>query len=391
MKPRELRPGVYAVGAVDWDRRVFDSLIPLPDGTSYNAYIVRGAEKTALIDTVDPAFTSLLLERLAGVDRIDYVIAQHVEQDHSGSLPAVLARFPDAQVLCSARAVDLLATHVRVFGDRVRVVDDGEELGLGGKTLRFVYTPWVHWPETMSTFLVEDKVLFSCDMFGSHLATSDLIGREEELCPAAKRYFAEILMPFGSMVRKDLDKVEPLGAELIAPSHGPVYGRPQFIFDAYRDWVDGPPHNLVAVPFVTMHGSTAKMVDRLVGALVERGVKAERLDLQGVDLGRLATVLVDAATVVAATPTVMTDPHPLMVSALYLANGLKPKARFLSALVTYGWATNALERIIELTAGLKAEVIEPVVVKGLPTDEELSKIDALADAIAAKHAAAGLV
>ena len=391
MKPRQLRPGVHAVGAVDWDRRVFDSLIPLPQGTSYNSNLVQGSEKTVLIDTVDPAFTSLLLERLSGVDRIDYIVAQHIEQDHSGSLPAILARYPDAQVLCSARAVDLLATHVHVSGERVRVVDDGEELALGGKTLRFVYTPWVHWPETMSSFLAEDKVLFSCDMFGSHLATSDLIGREEELYPAAKRYFAEIMMPFRSMVRKDLDKVEPLGAELIGPSHGPVYGRPQSIFDAYRDWVDGPPHNLVVVPFVTMHGSTTVMVDRLTGALVERGVKVERVDLQGVDLGRLATVLVDAATVVAATPTVMTNPHPLMVSALYLANELKPKVRFVSAMVTYGWATSAVERMTELTAGLKAEIIEPVVVKGLPTEAELTKIDALADAIAAKHAEAGLV
>jgi flavorubredoxin len=391
MKPRELRPGVYAVGAVDWDRRMFDSLIPLPEGTSYNSYLVQGADKTVLIDTVDPSFTSLLLDRLAEVDRIDYVIVQHVEQDHSASLPAVLARFPDAQVLCSARAVDLISTHLHVAGEAVRAVEDGEELALGGKTLRFVYTPWVHWPETMSTFLVEDSVLFSCDMFGSHLATSDLIGSEEELYPAAKRYFAEIMMPFRSMLRKDLDKVEPLGAELIAPSHGPVYGRAQFIFDAYHDWADGPPHNLVVIPFVTMHGSTVVMVDRLTDALVARGVKVERVDLLGVDLGRLATALVDAATVVAATPTVMTHPHPLMVSALYLANELKPKVRFLSAMVTYGWATSAVERIADLTSGLKAELIEPVMVKGLPTAEELEKVDALAEAIAARHAEAGLV
>jgi flavorubredoxin len=390
MKPRELRPGVYAVGAVDWDRRVFDALISLPEGTSYNSYLVRGTDKTVLIDTVDPKFTSSLMDNLAEVDRIDYVIVQHVEQDHSGSLPAVLARFPEAQVLCSARAVDLLATHVHVSGDMVRAVEDGEELALGGKTLRFVYTPWVHWPETTSTFLVEDSVLFSCDMFGSHLATSDLIGSEEELYPAAKRYFAEIMMPFRSMLRKDLDKVEPLGAKLIAPSHGPAYGRPQFIFDAHRDWVDGPPHNLVVVPFVTMHGSTAVMVDRLTGALIDRGVKVERLDLQGLDLGRLCTALVDAATIVAATPTLGTHPHPLMVSALYLVNELKPKVRFFSAMVTYGWATSALEHMTDLTSGLKAEIIEPVIVKGLPTAEELEKVDALADAIAAKHAEAGL-
>jgi len=390
MEPRELRPGVYAVGAVDWDRRVFDSLIPLPEGTSYNSYLVKGGDKTALIDTVDPAMTAVLLDRLRGVDRIDYVVIQHVEQDHSGSLPVVLARFPEARVLCSARAVDLLATHLHVSGDVVRAVEDGEELSLGGKTLRFIYTPWVHWPETMSTFLVEDQALFSCDMFGSHLATSDLYGAEEEVYPAAKRYFAEIMMPFGPMIKKNLDKVEPLGAQLIGPSHGPAYSRPQFIIDAYRDWVEGPPHNLVLIPFVTMHGSTALLVDRLAGALIDRGVKVERVDLQGVDLGKLATALVDAATVVAATPTVMTNPHPLMVSALYLANALKPKVRFLSAMVTYGWATSAMERMAELTAGLKAELIEPVIIKGRPTAEDLLKVDVLAEAIAAKHREAGL-
>ncbi len=294
-------------------------------------------------------------------------------------------------MFCSARAVDLLATHVHVSGDVVTAVEDGQEFSLGGKTLRFVYTPWAHWPETMSTFLPEDKTLFSCDMFGSHLATTDLYGSEDEVYPAAKRYFAEIMMPFRPMLKKNLDKIEPLGAELIAPSHGPVYAHPQYIIDAHRDWVDGPPHNLVLIPFVTMHGSTTIMVDRLTAALTERGVKVERLDLQGVDLGRLATVLVDAATVVAATPTVMTHPHPLMVSALYLANALKPKVQFLSAMVTYGWATSALEHIGTLTSGLKAEFIEPVLVKGLPTEEDLLRVDALADAIAAKHAEAGLV
>jgi flavorubredoxin len=139
-----------------------------------------------------------------------------------------------------------------------------------------------------------------------------------------------------------------------------------------------------------MHGSTKVMVDRLAGGLIDRGVKVEKLDLQGLDLGRLATALVDAATIVAATPTVITHPHPLMVSALYLAAELKPKVRFLSAMVSYGWATKAVEHMTESTAGLKAEVIEPVVVKGLPTDDDLQKIDALAGAIATRHAEAGL-
>lgn len=390
MKPREVRPGIHWVGAVDWDRRLFDALIPLPEGTSYNAYLVRGSKKTVLVDTVDPTKTEVLLANLQGVDRLDYVVIHHVEQDHSGSLPIILARYPDARVLCSPKAVDLLVTHLHVSADALTTVEDGEELSLGDKTLRFIHTPWVHWPETMSTYIVEDRVLLSCDFMGSHLATSDLFGREEEVLPAAKRYFAEIMMPYGAAVRKNLDKVEPLGLEVIAPSHGPLYGRPRFILEAYREWVDGPPHNLVVIPYVTMHGSTLALVERLTGALIERGVKVERFDLSSVDLGRLAAALVDAATIVVGTPTVQTKPHPAMMSALYLATALRPKARFLSLVGSYGWASNVVETVASLTAGLKAEMIEPVLVKGHPRPDDLALVDELAATIAAKHSAAGL-
>ena len=391
MKPREVRPGVYWVGAIDWDRRLFDALIPLPEGTSYNSYLVRGSEKTVLFDTVDPSKTQTLLDTLAGVERIDYIVMHHAEQDHSGSLPVILTRFPEARILCSAKAVDLLATHLHVPAPSLTAVADGEELSLGQKTLRFLYTPWVHWPETMSTYVVEDRVLLSCDFLGSHLATSDLFGRDEEVLPAAKRYFAEIMMPFRAAVRKNLDKIAPLDLDVVAPSHGPLYERSRLILDAYREWVDGPPHNLVVIPYVTMHGSTLALVERLTGALIERGVKVERFDLSGVDLGRLAAALVDAATIVVGTPTVQTNPHPVMMSALYLVGALRPKARFLSLVASYGWASNVVETVTSLTAGLKAEMIEPVLIKGLPGPDDLSKVDGLAAAIAAKHADAGLV
>jgi flavorubredoxin len=391
MKPREVRPGVYWVGAIDWDRRLFDSLIPLPEGTSYNSYLVRGSEKTVLFDTVDPSKTQTLLDTLAGVERIDYIVMHHAEQDHSGSLPVVLARFPEARILCSAKAVDLLATHLHVPAHLLTAVADGEELSLGEKTLRFLYTPWVHWPETMSTYVVEDRVLLSCDFLGSHLATSDLFGRDEEVLPAAKRYFAEIMMPFRAAVRKNLDEIAPLDLDVVAPSHGPLYERPRLILDAYREWVDGPPHNLVVIPYVTMHGSTLALVERLTGALIERGVKVERFDLSGVDLGRLAAALVDAATIVVGTPTVQTNPHPVMMSALYLVGALRPKARFLSLVASYGWASNVVETVTSLTGSLKTEVIEPVLIKGLPGPDDLSKVEELAAAIAAKHAEAGLV
>jgi len=391
MKAREIRPGVMLMGAVDWDRRLFDSLIPLPEGTSYNCYLVRGSRKTVLLDTVDPAKTDVLLDQLAQVERLDEIVIHHVEQDHSGALPVVLERYPDAQVLCGPKAVDLLITHLHIDPDSIHVVEDGEIDNLGDKTLRFVHTPWVHWPETISTFLEEDRILFSCDLFGSHLATSDLFAREEEVWAGAKRYYAEIMMPFKTAVGRNLDKLGSLDVDIVAPSHGPLYGRPAFIMEAYREWTTAPPKNLVLLPYVTMHGSTKMLVERLTDALVANGVRVERFELTGVDLGRLASELVDAATVVAATPTVLTGPHPAMVSALYLANALRPKVRFLSVVGSYGWAGNVVENVKSLTAGMKAEIIEPVIVKGMPRAEDLERVDALATTIAAKHAEAGLL
>ena len=178
---RKIVENVYEVGAIDWDRRLFDKLIPTPDGTSYNAYLIKGSEKTVLIDTVDPEKTEVLVDNLvkAGVDKLDYIICHHGEQDHSGSINDILLLYPDCQVVtnpkCKALLIDLLDTPV----DRFKIVEDGEELSLGDKTLQFIYIPWVHWPETMGTYLKEDKILFPSDFFGSHLATSSQLVAEE--------------------------------------------------------------------------------------------------------------------------------------------------------------------------------------------------------------------
>ncbi len=166
MAAREIVPGVFAVGAIDWDRRLFDELIPLPDGTTYNSYLVRGSEKTVLIDTVDPTKTSELITNLEslGVNKIDYLVASHAEQDHSGSIPAVLERFAGVKVVTNQKCRDLLIALLHVPEERFIVIDDGDTLDLGGKTLEFIIAPWVHWPETMLTYLAEDRVLFPCDL-----------------------------------------------------------------------------------------------------------------------------------------------------------------------------------------------------------------------------------
>ena len=388
MKPRKLRANIYWVGAVDWDRRLFDELIPLPDGTSYNAYLVEGSEKTALIDTVDPTMANALINNLYQLDvkNIDLVIANHAEQDHSGTLPQILKRYPNAKVVATPKCKSLLMDLLPIPESKIMPVEDRETLSLGDKTIEFIHAPWVHWPETMLTYLREDKILFPCDLFGSHLATSDLyVTDEATVYEAAKRYYAEIMMPFRTVIQKNLEKVKDLQIDVIAPSHGPIYDKPKLILEAYRDWVYAPPKNMVVLPYVSMHGSTKEMVKHFVGALVERGLTVKQFNLAKTDIGKLAMALVDAATIVIGSPTVLVGPHPNVVYAVYLANALKPKLEFASIIGSYGWGSRMVERITEMLSNLKVELLEPVVIKGFPKEEDFKALDRLADEILEKH------
>ncbi len=388
MKPRKIKDGIYWVGAVDWDRRLFDDLIPLPDGTSYNAYIIQGSEKTALIDTVDPDMSHILLDRLKqlGVERIDYIIATHAEQDHSGTLPQILAQHPQAQVVCTPKCKNILLDMELVPEDRFLTVDDGETLSLGDKTLEFIHAPWIHWPETMLTYLQEDKILFSCDLFGSHLASSKIyIDDESRVYEAAKRYYAEIMMPFRKIIQKNLKKVKEYDISLIAPSHGPIYDRPEFILDAYHDWVFSEPKNIVVLPYISMHGSTRKMVEHLVDALTEKGVTVKLFNLSVTDIGELAISLVDAATIVIGSPTVLGGAHPNVIYAAYLANVLRPKTKFVSIVGSYSWGGKMVQQLAGLIPKLEVEILDPVVIKGSPKAEDFEALDKLAASIAEKH------
>jgi len=393
MRAREIVDGIYSVGAVDWDRRLFDALIPLPDGTSYNAYVVKGSDKTALIDAVDPEMRDTLLGNLdqLGIEKIDYIVANHAEQDHSGAIVEASARYPEARIIVTPKCKDMLVDHLMIPEERFVTVDDGETISLGDRTLEFIHAPWVHWPETMLTYLREDAILFPCDLFGSHLATSDLYVTDEgRVYEAAKRYYAEIMMPFRMVIQKHLEKLEGYDIRLIAPSHGPMYDRPEFIVNAYRDWMSSDPRNLVVLPYVSMHGSTQVMVDHLVDALITRGVTVERFDLTVTDIGKLAMALVDAATVVIGTPTVLAGPHPAVVQAAVLANALRPKVEFASVIGSYGWGGRAVEQIAGLIPNLKVEMLDTVLCKGLPRESDLQAVEALAETIATKHKERGL-
>lgn len=393
MEAKKVCDGVFWVGAIDWDRRLFDSLIPLPDGTSYNAYLVRGSEKTALIDTVDPSKTSELMSRLADVEKIDYIVSLHAEQDHSGSIPRVLERFRDAKVVASPKGRDMLAIHLGLDPASIMTVEDGETLSLGDKTLEFISTPWVHWPETMSCYLKEDMVLFSCDLFGAHLASSSVFVEDDhETCLAAKRYYAEVMMPFRAAIKKHLERFSRYEIAVIAPSHGPAHPTEHVgcVMDFHKQWISDKVSNTVVIPYATMHGSTELMVSSLDEALSKGGVRVERYNLAAADTGRLMMSMVDAATVVFGTPTVLTGAHPMVASAAFVINALKPKTMFASVIGSYGWGGKSVEQITSLISGLKAEMLEPVVIKGRPTPADLARVEALAGLIISRHRDAGL-
>jgi len=384
---REITKDIWAVGAIDWDRRLFDELIPLPDGTSYNAYLIKGSEKTVLIDTVDPTKEKELVENLKSLNlKIDYLISLHAEQDHSGAIPRILELYPEAKLITNKKGKEFLMDLLLIPEGKFITVEDNEKISLGNKTLQFIFTPWVHWPETMVAYLIEEKILFTCDLFGSHLATSDLFVQDKEkVYFAAKRYYAEIMMPFRNQIKNHLNKIRDLEIRIIAPSHGPIYLEPTFIINAYEDWVNDKGKNEVILAYVSMHNSTRIMAEFLISELINLGIKVILFNLTKTDIGELAIASVDATTILIGTPTVLTGPHPTALFAIYLLNILKPKAKYLGIFGSYGWGGRTLEIIKNLTTNLNAELLPPVLIKGYPKKEDFLLLKDWAKKIKEKH------
>ena len=394
MKENRIKKDIIYVGAIDAERRIFDELIPLPEGTTYNSYLIKGSEKTVLIDSVDPSRKDVLFDNLskAGIEKIDYIIAHHGEQDHSGSIPFLLETYPMAKVLTNAKCKSELMDLLLIDEDSFIVVEDGQERTIGNKTLRFIFTPWVHWPETMVTYIPEDKILFSCDFFGSHLAIDKLyIDNPEDNYVRAKRYFAEIMSPFRSVIRKNLEKIAGLDIEIIAPSHGPLHKGKDYIFDCYKDWASEDVKNEVLLAYISMHGSTEKMADYFIKALEKRKIKVNAFNLSDADTGDVAMALVDAATAVIGSPTVLAGTHPKAIFAAFLVKALRPKTKFLSVIGSYGWGGKMVEQLADMLGSVGAEILEPVIIKGFPKEADFKLLDSLADKILQKHTELGLI
>lgn len=393
MTLKEIKNNIFYCGLNHRERKLFDELIPLPVGTTYNSYLVKGSEKTVLVDTMYPPKADEFLQKLEdeGVDKIDYIIANHGEQDHTGALPKLVKKYPEAKILTNPKCKELIQEMLLIEEEKFQVVSDGEEISLGDKTLKFIFAPWVHWPDTMFTYVKEDKVIFTCDFLGSHSPFENIFAVENPgLLAAAKRYYAEIMMPFRNFCKKYVQKLKEMDIDMILTSHGPVYNNPQFILDAYEKWTADEVANEVVIPYVSMYESTKEMVDYMSEKLEGKGITVKPFNVVEEDLGELAMELVEACTVVFGSSMVLAGPHPAAVTAAYIAGLLRPKAKYVSFIGSYGWGGMLTAKLEEALSNVKAEKLEPVLIKGKPKKEDFEKLDVLIEAIYEKHRGLGL-
>ena len=381
----KISEGVYWVGARDWNRRLFDALIPLPRGTTYNSYLVIGESKKALIDTVNPGFEKELEDKIRKVvdpSEIDYVIMNHAEPDHASAIPYIMSINSKAKLVTSNRGAKMAQTFYKVPEERIIAVRDKETINLGGKTLQFIEAPMLHWPETMFTYLQENKILFPCDFFGSHRADGLYDDEVEDLIVYAQRYFGEIMMPFRVMGQKALEKIKDLEIEIIAPSHGPIHRNPERILEAYRKWVNGETRQKAIIVYVTMWNSTEKMIKPIADTLTSEGVEIVVYNLTLSDIGDVAKDLVDSRAIVLGAPTVLGGMHPLGVYATYLVKALHPPTKFGVVLSSYGWGGGTVKHIQEILGPSKIEVVGAIEVNGPPTENDVKQIIELGKALA---------
>jgi len=383
----EISKGVHWVGARDWNRRLFDALIPLPKGTTYNTYLIIGSEKKALIDTVNPGFEKQWEEKIRKITDpadIDYVIMNHAEPDHAGSIPHIMSINSKAKLVTTAKGAKMAQIFFQVPQERIRVIADGETLDLGGKTLRFIEAPMLHWPETMFTYFQENKILFPCDFFGSHVAMGLYDDEVDDLLVYAQKYYGEIMMPFSIMGQKAMEKIKPLEIQMIAPSHGPIYKNPERIMNAYRQWVKGETKQKAVVVYATMWNSTEKMIKPIIDTLLSEGVEVAVHNLVIMDIADLAKDLVDSRAIILGAPTVLAGAHPLAVYAAYLVKALKPPAKFAAVLSSYGWGGGAVKHVQEVLGQTKMEIVGAIEINGPPTEEVIGKIVDLGKTLAQK-------
>lgn len=393
MKPVELRPGLYSVGAVDWNVRNFHGY-STSRGSSYNAFLIVD-EKIALIDTVKAPFTAVLLKNISAVippEKIDYIICNHAEPDHSGALPAVAAAAKNAEILASAPSgVKNLTAHYGDLG--IRGVKAGETLSLGKRSLVFTPTTMVHWPDNMVTYCPEEKLLFSNDAFGQHFASNRLFDDQNDLdavMAEADKYYANIVLPYGAQARKAMEAVRGLELEMIAPAHGIVWrSHAADILSRYAVYTSDMPQERAVVVYDSMWGSTEKMATAIVDGFAAAGVPARLYDLKANHISDIMTEVMKAAYIVVGSPTLNNGMMPTVAAFLCYMKGLAPKNKKAFAFGSYGWGGQSIALVnAELEACKFQIVLEPQRIAFVPAPEALTALTASVKALASQDSQA---
>lgn len=364
MQPIEIAKGIYSVGVVDWNNRDFHGYSTYL-GTSYNAFLIVD-EKIALIDTVKKEFSEQLLGNITQIidpKKIDYVISNHTEMDHSGSLPHIMHKIGENKPLfCSKMGLKNLSRHFSQQWN-YHAVDDGETLSLGKKTIQFFEARMLHWPDNMLNYLQEDKILFSSDAFGQHYAGNeifdDLVGHK--IMPHAKKYFANILLPFAPLVLKLIEKITKIGLEIkmICPDHGVLWRKnPSEIIDAYVEWSKQKSENKAVIVYDTMWHSTETMACTIANVLHEQGIKARPMHLRKCHRSDIMTDVLDAKAIIVGSPTLNNGLFPTISDFLTYMKGLKPQNKIATAFGSYGWSGEAVKLVNKEFEAMKFDVID---------------------------------
>jgi flavorubredoxin len=385
----ELKNNIYWVGVIDWNIRTFHGY-DTPAGSTYNAYLIVD-DKVALIDTVKAPFFDEMVERVEEIvpfDKIDYLISNHVEMDHSGSLPLAKELAKNATIISTERGKKGLTRYYKKEW-AFETVKTGDTLDLGKRKVTFVEVPMVHWPDSMVTYSPSDKVLFSNDAFGQHLATSKRFDDEvgwEIIYPEAATYFANIVMHLAAPVLKALDTAKDLELDMIAPSHGVIWRKDiGKIVKTYYSWAKFEAKEKVLIIYDTMWGSTEKMAKAILEGIREEGVEVKLLNITQTGRTEIMKEVLDAKALIVGSPTLNNGMYPTVADFLCYLKGLRPQGKIGAAFGSYGWGGGATKAIIDELKATGVEIIEPEIkYPYLPDKEELEKCKELGKRVASK-------
>lgn len=379
MRPTEIKPNIYWVGGIDWDLRYFHGY-QTPRGTTYNAYLIVD-EKITLVDAVKNSFFGQMLERIKAIvdpAKIDYLVVNHVEMDHSGSVPDFMEVAPQARIVTSSKGKAGLERHYKKSWDYL-IVKSGDDLNLGSRTIKFVQTPMVHWPDSMVSYIPEEKLLLPNDAFGQHIAS---VGRFDDevgwdiVHEEAAKYYANIVLPYGDQVKKALEIVGQLPIEMIAPSHGVIWrSHLPRLLEVYSKWANHETDQKALIVYDTMWGSTREMVRALARGLEDAGVPVTTRSLQTSHMSEIMTDVLLSRAVFVGSPTLNNNMLPSVAGFLTYLKGLRPQKRIGFAFGSYGWGGQGARQVQEVMQSMGWETPgELINIQYVPDGEELQTV-----------------